>query len=446
MRDEVQLVLGDAFLAGTWDEDALLVRARQVLAFPGAEPRWLKVTVRRAVRTYREPPCDRRREFLAWLGEALPRDPGRVWPQVTARLLPIAAMGRTRWPVPSIPTRPELAAHLDLDLGELDWLADVRGLERSGSDEKLRNYRYRWIRRDNGLPRLLEMPKRLLKDVQRRILHDIVEPIPPHPDAHGFRPGHSAVTNARRHAGSEVVIGFDLEDFFASVTGGRVYGIFRGAGYPETVAHLLTALCTNVVSRDAWQQLPMPERADLVARRHRLGRRLAAPHLPQGAPTSPAVANLAAFGLDRRLSALALESGAVYSRYADDLSFSGGRRLASRAPAFRRLVAEIVEDEGFRLNRSKHRLATRAGRQVVTGIVVNKHPNQARREYDRLRAVLHDAALHGPERANRAGVADFRGHLLGRIAWAESLNPGRGSKLRALFTQIAWPPTSAPAV
>jgi len=372
-------------------------------------------------------------------GEVLPRDPGRGWPEINGRLFPVARMGPMRWPVPEIATLADLAAHLDLHLSELEWLADVRGLERSVPAEKLRNYSYRWIPRDRGLPRLLEMPKRRLKEVQRRVLREIVDPIPPHPDAHGFRRGHSALTNARRHTGAGLVIGFDLEDFFASVTGGRVYGIFRGAGYPETVAHRLTALSTNVVSRDAWHELPEPERADLIAKRHRLGRRLATPHLPQGAPTSPALANLAAFGLDRRLSALALATGVTYSRYADDLSFSGGRQLAARAAPFRRLVEEIVEDEGFRLNRRKSWLTSRAGRQAVTGVVVNAHPNLARVEYDRLRATLHDAALHGPEYANRTGVADFRAHLLGRIAWAGSLNPARRHKLDRLFGQITWP-------
>ncbi len=81
---------------------------------------------------------------------------------------------------------------------------------------------------------------------------------------------------------------------------------------------------------------------------------------------------------------------------------------------------------------------TRAGRQRVCGIVVNAHPNVAREEYDRLKAILHNAAVRGPSAENRAGVSDFRAHLLGRIAWVESLNPARGAKLRARFAQIDW--------
>jgi hypothetical protein len=81
---------------------------------------------------------------------------------------------------------------------------------------------------------------------------------------------------------------------------------------------------------------------------------------------------------------------------------------------------------------------TRAGRQRVCGIVVNAHPNVARDEYDPLKAILHNAALRGPAGENRAGVGDFRAHLLGRIAWVESLNPARGAKLRARFARIDW--------
>ena len=149
-------------------------------------------------------------------------------------------------------------------------------------------------------------------------------------------------------------------------------------------------------------------------------------------------ANLAAFGLDRRLSALAAASGASYSRYADDLTFSGSGRLLASAKPFRTLVAEIVEDEGFRLNRRKSRLTTRAGRQAVTGIVVNERPNAGRREYDALRATLHDAALRGHAQANRAGLPISEHISSAESAWFEQLNPARAAKLRRAFAEIDW--------
>jgi hypothetical protein len=81
---------------------------------------------------------------------------------------------------------------------------------------------------------------------------------------------------------------------------------------------------------------------------------------------------------------------------------------------------------------------TRAGRQRVCGIVVNDRVNVARTEYDTLRAIIHNAARDRPEVQNRAGVTDFRAHLLGRIAWVASLNPARGETLKREFARISW--------
>src|SRR4051812_8124862 len=357
-------------------------------------------------------------------------------PAVRRVALPRPAMGRMRWPVPAIASAAELAAFLDVHPRELDWLADPRGWERTAADERLRHYRYGWLVRPGSPPRVVERPKRLLKDVQRRILRAILDSIPPHAAAHGFRRGHSVLTHARLHTRRRVVLRFDLEAFFASLAAGRVYGIFRSAGYPEAVAYALTALCTNVVAREAWERVPVPADPRQLAAHRRLGQQLAVPHLPQGAPTSPALANLCAYRLDARLAGLAARFGATYSRYADDLTLSGDGRLLAAAPAVRRAVTTIVADEGFRLNERKSRLMTSAGRQHVCGVVVNERPGVPRPELDRLRATLHEAALHGPAAANRARVPDFRAHLLGRIGWVEQLDPRRGERLRRRFATI----------
>jgi RNA-directed DNA polymerase len=430
--------LAAAFLAGEWEPGGMGDRAAAAL---GRRPRWLGLVVRETHATYRLRPADAPRTLEAAVDRSL-RDldaGGRLGkpPRRVPVPVPVAEMGRVRWPVPAAATAADLAALLDLHPGELAWLADTRGGERRTAG-RLCNYRYRWLARPASPPRLIERPKALLKETQRRVLHGILDAIPPHEAAHGFRRGHSAVTHARRHTGQAVVIRFDLEDFFASVASGRVYGIFRTAGYPEAVAHRLTGLATNSVPAGEWAAAPRPaDRSALVAH-GRMGRLLAAPHLPQGAPTSPALANLAAYRLDCRLAGLADAFGAVYSRYADDLAFSGGASVLSRVPALRRAVAAIVADEGFRLNERKSALATRAGRQRVCGIVVNARTNAPRRDYDRLRAALHEAATRGPAAANRDGVPELRAHLLGRIAWVEALNPARGPRLRRTFAAIDW--------
>jgi hypothetical protein len=161
-------------------------------------------------------------------------------------------------------------------------------------------------------------------------------------------------------------------------------------------------------------------------------------HLPQGAPTSPALANLAALRLDRRLSGLARRAGVVYTRYADDLTFSGGDDLAQARARFGALVAVIAGEEGFALNHRKTRLMRRGVRQHVTGVVVNVRPNVRRTDFDALKAILTNCARLGPATQNRAGLADFRAHLAGRVAQMASIHAGRGAKLRELFARIVW--------
>jgi hypothetical protein len=348
-------------------------------------------------------------------------------------------MGLRRWPVPEIASVGALAGFLELSVEHLAWLADARGWERTVTDERLRNYLYSAVPRRGGPPRLIERPKFRLKSLQRRLLHEILDWIPAHDAAHGFTRGRSAVTNAGAHTCRLVIVRLDLEDFFASITARRVYGIFRTAGYPESVAYTLTALCSNVVPPAVAQRLSRGPEPELIGPRFRLQRRLATPHLPQGAPTSPALANLAAFGLDRRLTGLARALGATYTRYADDITLSGDNRLLRTANPLRQTIAQIARDEGFAVNDRKSTLATRAGRQQVCGVVVNQRTNLARRDYDTLKATIHNAARHGPAGQNRTGVPDLRAHLMGRIAWVEQLHPERAAKLRREFAQIVWP-------
>lgn len=347
-------------------------------------------------------------------------------------------MGSRRWPVPELASVGALAEFLELSVGELAWLADARGLERTVADQRLRNYLYSAVPRRGGPPRLIERPKLRLKSLQRRMLHEILDWIPAHDAAHGFTRGRSAVTNAGEHIRRLVVVRLDLEDFFASVTARRVFGIFRTAGYPESVAYTLTALSTNVVPVAVSRQLSSATKPRLISSQFRLARRLATPHLPQGAPTSPALANLAAFRLDRRLSGLATALGATYTRYADDITLSGSEHLLRNANQLRSTITAIARQEGFAVNDRKSTLTTRAGRQRVCGVVVNERTNMARADYDTLKATIHNAVRDGPASQNRTGVPDFRAHLLGRIAWVEQLNPAHGAKLRRQFEQIVW--------
>ncbi|TYC20045.1 RNA-directed DNA polymerase [Micromonospora sp. MP36] len=321
---------------------------------------------------------------------------------------------------------------LDLSTEHLDWYADRRDMNRRATDQRLHHYRYQWT--DRG--RLIEAPKPRLRALQRRLLAEVLGPIPVHPAAHGFVPSRSAHTFAAAHAGQPVVVRIDLLAFFTHIPATRVYGLLRTAGYPEPVAHTLTGLFTTRTPHTVLRHAP----ADLPHRSARLAA-LRTGHLPQGAPTSPALANLCAYRLDRRLTGLADAFAVTYTRYADDLAFSGdltNRRTTDLIAA----VTTIVRDEGFRIHPDKTHVRSQADRQLLAGLVVNHRPAAPRDEYDRLRAILHNATRTGLQAQNHTGHPAFTEHLTGRVAWIAHHHPTRAAKLARLLDQALTAPAS----
>jgi hypothetical protein len=424
--------LAAAFLAGPLVLKELVERGARAC---GQRPRWLRQLARRALAFLNSQSRAAGEHVLACFIEA-DRGFDRVW-QLDGYSLAVhqifvvpPVMAPSPWPVPSLPTPAALAEWLSLDLRELDWFADCLGREATTPAGPLRHYTYCWLAGRHGKARLLEMPKQRLKAIQRRLLHELLAHLPVDEAAHGYRKGRSVATYAAAHAGQRIVLRFDLCDFFPSIRAARVHALFRAAGCPLAVARLLTGLCTNAVPGEVLQAIPGGDASAL--------HRLRSSHLPQGAPTSPALANLCAYRLDRRLTGLARAVGARYTRYADDLAFSGNEELERCARRFQVHVCRIALEEGFEVNTRKSRFMRQGVRQQLAGVVVNAHPNLRRAEYERLKAMLFNCVRHGPESQNHAGHEDFRGYLLGRIAYVEMLNPGRGRRLRASFERIRW--------
>ena len=164
-------------------------------------------------------------------------------------------------------------------------------LDEIGHDTGIsRNYRYRWLPRRSGLPRLIEAPKARLKEIQRWVLHEILDHVPPHGAAHGFTRGRSVLTHAAVHTGQSVVLRLDLRDFFASVSAGRVYRLFRAVGYGHSVAHALTGLCANTIPMMIWNPAERPTQPWLIQPHFWLGdssRPLTYPRALQPHPRSP---------------------------------------------------------------------------------------------------------------------------------------------------------------
>lgn len=456
--------LAHAFLAdheqpGGCTPDALLARAKVCLGCEGAAPQWL-VSMAQAVATRwaRQGLIDTV-DSLARMLEQHPEwesadhdvddedenvDDVATAPEpvlvgdwtVRHWLLRPARMAALPWGLqhidrPNLPTTADWAQWLGITPDRLQWLTHPSQRWREGSARPhatvAHHYQHRLLPKRSGGLRLLEAPKAELKQVQRRLLQGVLAQLPVHEAAHGFVRGRSVHTHAQVHAAQPCVIAFDLRDFFPSIGAARIRAFWRTWGYPEAVAQMLTQLCTTRTPATVRERLRDAQALDFPA-----ARRLASPHLPQGAPTSPALANLCAFGLDLRLEGLAHRFGARYSRYADDLVFSGPAALAQRFRQLHAWVDAIATAEGFVLHPGKVRLAKAHQQQRITGLVVNQQPNIAREDYDRLRAELHRAARMAPVDAHQ------RAHLQGRVAWAcQALAPSRAAKLKALLARIA---------
>ncbi len=351
----------------------------------------------------------RRAEDIIYLGRGVSNG-------LSDRRSNLEALAALKIPVWSTPA--DVAKGLGLTIVQLRWLCFHAEATRKT------HYVYFEIPKRSGGKRLLSAPHERLKETQRKILVEILEKLPLEAEAHGFVKGRSTVTNATPHVGQGVVLNVDLKDFFPTVTFRRVRGLFQSLGYSPAVATVLGLLCTEAPRRkvnfdgaDWW--VAVGERC-----------------LPQGAPTSPAIANAISRKLDRRLRGRLAKKGWVYTRYADDLSFSKKDFTRADLGFVHASIRHVVEDEGFALNPKKGRAQGRGGRQDVTGVVVNVKPGVPRDELKRLRAILHQAKKTGLEAQNREKVCDFRRVLEGKIAYVMMIDRAKGQKLKAALDAV----------
>ena len=224
-----------------------------------------------------------------------------------------------------------------------------------------RYHTFKLAKRQAGEFREVKAPEPVLKHIQRLLLLCLSASFPNFDKAaHGFVPGHSVLTNAHPHVGQRWVLNVDIRQFFPSTTVGRVARVLQLTpfGMEKALAYVVANLCCDQGS------------------------------LPQGAPTSPFLANVVCQRLDRRLRQLAARHHCTYTRYADDLTFSSNRSVF-KEPFYQELNKEI-ETAGYELNEKKQRLQTRGMRQEVTGVVVNEKLNVSRKYRRQLRTILHN--------------------------------------------------------
>ncbi len=255
----------------------------------------------------------------------------------------------------------------DPQIDNLARILDVSPADlRAAADAAPASYQRYSLPKPDGRRRWITAPVSELKALQRRLLEKVLYTRPAHPAAHGFVPGRSIVTNARCHLRQRWIAGFDISGFFPGTRSEAVRRVLDG--YPELAGAAGSLALRLVCLEDA---------------------------LPQGAPTSPHLANRVMIDCDVALSRGATREGLIYTRYADDLTFSG----PSLPKDLTRQVRAVLAGAGYRLAERKTRRIGAHRCQMVTGLVVNDRLGLPRPLRRRLRAVLHDARTRGIDAA-----------------------------------------------
>jgi len=253
-------------------------------------------------------------------------------------------------------------------------------------------YRDFEILKKNGKKRQISEPLPSLKEIQQWILKNILYKRRVSPFAKAYRPKVSLIENLKFHKNQPKVFTLDLENFFPSISFESVEKIFVDLGYTKALSDLLAKLCTRDGS------------------------------LPQGAPSSPHLSNLIFEGADTSISEYCIQRKIRYTRYADDLSFSGDFDESEMLDK----ATEIVQKLELKINTSKTKLMTPDRRQTVTGIVVNEKPQVVFHKRNELRQAMYYIKKFGIDEHREykeINQANFLEHLLGKINFVVQINP-----------------------
>jgi len=312
----------------------------------------------------------------------------------------------------------EIAAAMGINIGKLRFLAFNR------KTSTVSHYiRFKMPKKTGG-ERIISAPMPNLKQAQHWILNNILDKLNVHEAAHGFCRQRSIITNATPHVEKDVVINFDLKDFFPSISYKRVKGLFHSFGYSETAATIFALLST---SADI-EKLQLDAITYYVA----VGDR----YLPQGSPASPAISNLLCRRLDKRLTGMADKLGFTYTRYADDLTFSASGESLRHICNILRRTESIVTHEGLRINQDKTRVLRNTRQQEVTGIVVNEKLSVCRKTLRKFRATLFQIEKEGLEGKKWGNSTNLIAAITGYANFVAMVNPERGTYFQQQVKRI----------
>ncbi|QPL38382.1 RNA-directed DNA polymerase [Erythrobacter sp. A30-3] len=329
--------------------------------------------------------------------------------------------------------------------------------------------------------RRIAAPTPILMRQQRWLVERVLHHAPRHPSSMAFHRKADIVETARLHCQCNWLIKMDIRNFFESIYEPSVFNVFVELGYPRLLAFELTRLCTRIVPENRLKWASGLKHGLFDARRgpkfysrvrkqpdakgqHAIGKRdrfhewvtgaigsdrlpLPLGSLPQGAPTSPLLANLAVRGLDERINIIAAEHDMTYTRYADDVALSTERKDFSRKEAGQVIgkIKREFEREGLLPHHSKTRLVSPGARKIVLGLVVDGKAPRLTREYrNKLRLHAHMLGTRGISPSAHASALRFRSvismrrHIEGKIAHARRVEEPFADKIAAQLAKVDW--------
>lgn len=296
-------------------------------------------------------------------------------------------------------------------------------------------YKYFAIKKQSGGLRRIMSPYRDLREVQTWIKENILDKVEQPDYVTAFAKGRNTLGNAKMHEGRKFILKVDIANFFESIGVRSVYGAFKRMGYDKGVAAWLANLCTATI--DDYKYAQLEDQEEIQKLFDELNGRLE-PFLIQGSPTSPGLANIICYRMDKRMMGLANKNGFNYSRYADDMTFSADSK--ENLPKIG-MIRKIVETEGFRLKEEKTELLHEGNRQIVTGLLVDgrvRVPGCYKK--DIMRHIHFCQKWGGREHFNRIapGKAFGKEWLAGRIRYVHSVEPEAAKKMWTEFEKIDW--------
>ncbi len=284
----------------------------------------------------------------------------------------------------------EFILSLDLIKGTMNNAKKLNLLYAIANNNK-KYYTKKYILKANGTKRELLVPNKILKSIQRNILRNVIGNLSVSPYVTSYIPGKTIIDNAKPHLNQKVLLKLDIKDFFKNIDFEMLYRILPNYIFPPSVKVILLKLCTYD------------------------------DYLPGGAPTIPMLSNLVLKSFDNYIGNYCEKNNINYTRYCDDLTFSGD----FNTKAIIKKVENFLNEFGFTLNKAKTKIITRSNRQIVTGIIVNNKLNAPASYRQKIRQEMYYINKYGVNNHfDKIGIPKNKGisNLKGRINYCLQIN------------------------